>query len=411
MPYSTSVKYFHSEMAGAPAVNGVAGSLIDVLDACLVNGFGQQTVTINVSAGVATVTLANVNSNPFDEHTVAQVSGASPSGLNGPKRVLSKTSTGFTFDATGIANGAATGTITARMAPAGWSKPFSKTNVGVYRSPNPQASGCFLRIDDTVGRTARVRSFESMSDVDTGTWPCPQENQISGGLFWLKANASAAASARAWALVADDRCVYLKINCSTASGHFSGITFGAGDFIPSRSADEFAFFVFGAGVDDSSSTSRRTYGLARSNYAGYITENTGFYLQKSFTGIGAAVIGGKYQVSHAIRTNSVADGYSGDLSSGGFSFPNGPDNTLVVSPYGVYEGAAGLTNTPLAQRGTLPGAKFLVANANAMLTTSPLSLLDDLIADRKMLVVYGSTPSSGTTDATVYAFDITGPWF
>lgn len=397
-------------MAGSSTINGTVGSLIDVLDACLVNGFGQQTATISVSAGVATAVLNNVNSNPFLEHTVALVTGASPSGLNGEKRVLSRTPSGFTFDATGIANGAATGTISVRIAPAGWAKPFNKTNVGVYRSPNVQSSRCFLRVDDTAGRFARVRSFETMGDVDTGVGPCPTDNQVSGGLFWLKSN-SATTGGRAWTVIADDRCVYVKINCDGNSGHFSGVTYGAGDFIPSRTSDAFAFFVFGASADDSANTSRRTYGLARSNYAGFTTENTGFYIQKSFTGIGASVLGGKYQESHAIRTNSTSDGYSGDIATGGFAFPNGPDNTLVMSRYGVFEGNPGLTNIGLAQRGTLPGAKFLVASANALVGISPLSILDDIEADRKLLIMYGSTPSSSGVDATEYAFDITGPWF
>lgn len=410
MAYNTSVKYFFSEMDGSSAINGTAGSLIDVLDACLVNGFGQQSATISVSAGIATVVLNNVNSNPFLTHTVALVTGASPSGLNGEKRVLSRTAAGFTFDASGISNGAATGTINVRMAPAGWTKPFNKTNVAVYRSPNVQSSRCFLRVDDTQGRFARVRSFESMVDVDSGVGPCPRDSQVSGGLFWLKSN-SATTGGRAWTVIADDRCVYVKINCHGSSGHLSGVTYGAGDFIPSRSSDAFAFFVFGASVDDSASSSRRAYGLARSNYAGFSTENTGFYIQKSFTGIGASVPGGKYQESHAIRTNSAADGYSGDLASGGFSFPNGPDNTLVISRYGVFEGLVEFSNIALAQRGTLPGAKFIVANSDSFLSVSPLTILEDTLLDRKLLLVFGSTPSSSQIDETAYAFDITGPWF
>lgn len=38
MTADTSVKYLHSAMPGAPVLSGTAGSLISVLDACLVNG-------------------------------------------------------------------------------------------------------------------------------------------------------------------------------------------------------------------------------------------------------------------------------------------------------------------------------------------------------------------------------------
>ena len=38
----TTVKHFHSAMSGAPVLNGTAGSLIAVLDACLQDGFGLK---------------------------------------------------------------------------------------------------------------------------------------------------------------------------------------------------------------------------------------------------------------------------------------------------------------------------------------------------------------------------------
>ena len=53
-----SVKWFTSDMRGAPVVSGTAGTLIAMLDACLVTGFGVVTATsVTVSGGVATATL------------------------------------------------------------------------------------------------------------------------------------------------------------------------------------------------------------------------------------------------------------------------------------------------------------------------------------------------------------------
>ena len=57
------VKYFHSDMRGAPTINGTPGALIAALDACLITGFGLTTVTgISVSGGVATATVSAGNS-------------------------------------------------------------------------------------------------------------------------------------------------------------------------------------------------------------------------------------------------------------------------------------------------------------------------------------------------------------
>ena len=71
----TSVKYFHSEMPGAPVMSGTAGSRIAVLDACLVDGWGLLTASsVVVAAGVATATFPT--SHAFEPRTVALVAGA-----------------------------------------------------------------------------------------------------------------------------------------------------------------------------------------------------------------------------------------------------------------------------------------------------------------------------------------------
>lgn len=48
---STAVKFFHSEMPSAPVLSGTAGSLLAILDACLVNGWGLMTATSVVVSG------------------------------------------------------------------------------------------------------------------------------------------------------------------------------------------------------------------------------------------------------------------------------------------------------------------------------------------------------------------------
>jgi hypothetical protein len=51
--------WFDSSEVGAPTLNNAAGSLLEILRACLINGFGSKTVTsISVTAGVATATCA-----------------------------------------------------------------------------------------------------------------------------------------------------------------------------------------------------------------------------------------------------------------------------------------------------------------------------------------------------------------
>ena len=50
------VKYINNAMRGAPVLNGVAGSLIGLLDTFLVDGWGLATAnSLSVSGGVATL--------------------------------------------------------------------------------------------------------------------------------------------------------------------------------------------------------------------------------------------------------------------------------------------------------------------------------------------------------------------
>ena len=116
-----AVKWFSSDMRGAPTISGTPGALITALDACLITGFGAVTATgVTVSGGIATVGVPSGQT--FAQHAVVLISGATPSALNGEHRVLTSSSTQITF-ATTAADGAATGTIEIRYAPVGqWEK-------------------------------------------------------------------------------------------------------------------------------------------------------------------------------------------------------------------------------------------------------------------------------------------------
>jgi hypothetical protein len=135
----TTVKHFDSTMTGAPTLANVAGNLLAVLDACLVDGFGLKTVdSLVVAGGIATATIATGHSARVN--AVVLIAGATPSGLNGEKRVISTTTNTVVFDATGITDQTATGTITLKIAPAGWVKAFTGTNKTAYKSGNVAAT-------------------------------------------------------------------------------------------------------------------------------------------------------------------------------------------------------------------------------------------------------------------------------
>ena len=224
MTIAHKTKFYHSDMTDAPAMTTAAGGIINVLDACLINGFNSKTLTsLTVSGGVATATVSGGHG--FTQYAVVAISGATPSGLNGSHRVATVPgSTTFTFDATGISNATATGTITAIVEDAGWTKAFTGKNKAAYNSATSD-SGFYFRIDDSgaysVGQP--VRGYEAMTDVDTGTRAFPTVAQQAN---FATRRSTDASGDRVWVLVADDKFFYLFIRLAAAAERHQAIYFG-----------------------------------------------------------------------------------------------------------------------------------------------------------------------------------------
>lgn len=216
----TSVKWFHSGMVDAPVLRGEAGALIELLDACLINGFGSRTAdSIVVSGGVATVALGA--GNPFEQHVVVKIEGATPVGLDAEWKIATSAASSFTFACPGIADGTATGTITVKRAAAGWGKPFSAANKAAYQSSDVGSTGYFLRLDDTDTQRCYVRGYEQMTDVDTGDEPFPTIIQRGAtGYAWRRSNDTSTTS-RPWLVVADGMMIYIvmKFDTTTSWGY------------------------------------------------------------------------------------------------------------------------------------------------------------------------------------------------
>ncbi len=388
---STTVKHFHSAMSGAPTLNGVAGSLIAVLDACLVDGFGLKTAdSVTVSGGIATATFSTGHS--FEPDVIALVAGATPAGLNGEKRVRTTATNVITFDATDIADGTATGTITIKLAPAGWEKPFSGTNLAAYRAIDPTSTRMFLRVAD--GTTnARVVGYESMSDVNTGVRAFPLEAQQAGGGYIPKAS-PANATARAWTVIADSRGWWLHIHTATTSLGISGSVWGFGDYDSYKSGDPFACALQCSTTDTSGSGAANA---ASAEYAGLVNI-AGPFTPRSFTGLGGSV-----QLDHAQESYNTEAGVSGGVASSMVpTYPNGPNNGLLLSRKLLVERG-------LALRGVSRGLLTAVQNCHTQFNWRDKVPGQGQYAGRTLMAVKCGS-AAGTASQGVVFFDITGPW-
>lgn len=394
MPDTYSVSYITHTMRGAPVIQGnMPGGLIAVLDCLLINGWGLAAPqSLTVAAGVATAAFASATA--WEVGAVIEVTGASPAEINGKWRVATSSGNTLTFVTT-AADGTYTGTMGIKYAGTGWGKVFGGTNKAVYRSTDPTGSRFYLRIDDSNGLYARVRGYEAMTDIDTGTGLFPLDAQIAaGGGYWHKANTSNA-TAIPYMLAADSKLLLQAICYGVAGGANSIATavFGFGEGMALNPAgDAFASLLSASG----SSTNSMNYG-SLSGVSSDSSTNGASFFARGWQGLGGAV-------------------YARPVPEGGSTVVlSGDDSTLGVAP-GRVDGAIRMARMLLKDQASndlrcvVPGCHFVPQVLNNALFPAPFALSDGAgtLAGRKLAAVpVGNNASSRSGTAFV---DVTGPW-
>lgn len=173
MVASTGIKYFVHTNTNAPQLDNVQGSMITVLDACLVNGLTLGTVNSMTATGT-TITVNFGSTHNLLRFQVVKITGAAQAEYNGEHRILSvPTTSSVTFEvATAPSASPATGTIVASLPSLGWSLPFTGTGKRAYK--NTDAESPYLRVVDAVdpsysetyAKYAKVGMVESMTSID-----------------------------------------------------------------------------------------------------------------------------------------------------------------------------------------------------------------------------------------------------
>lgn len=381
---------FDSGQAGAPVLSGTAGALATVLKACLVDGFGASAVmSLVVTAGIAKATFSA--SHPYRVGTVGRFAGATPSELNGDKVIVATTANSVSFAALGVSDGAATGTITGRVAPAGWQELFAGTvtNVLVLKPQVVEATGCVLRIDDAGSTNARVRGYESMSDALTGQGPNPLDSQVPGGLYWPKSG-GANSTARPWRLWADARGVYFAV---APQGGDRYTLLYAGDIASIKSGDAYGHLVTGNPADQT------TISTVPEGCCGYSHRSArgGAYLARSHTAIGQAVAAQRLGGHH---NGAAADAYAGTAGYSQGVYPNGPNNGLLTCDLELYA---------MGVRGVLPGLLHPVQDCGDNFASGAVVVGTDNYLGRMLAALRVAPPAGIVTAGTVF-LDGTGPW-
>jgi hypothetical protein len=386
---ATSVKFIHSGMTGAPSLTGQVGSLIAVLDACLVNGFGLKSLdSLVVAANVATMNISTGHA--FEVGSVVLVAGAAPAALNGEKRITAVTTNTASFATTGISNQTATGSITAKLASLGWGKPFSGTNLAVYRSADVTGNRHFLRVNDNYTadpRESRLIGYETMSAVSTGTGLFPTTALASGGA-WLGKSNSADAEARPWIFYGDEKIFYLGVQ------HAPGYGFGTyffGEPIAFKTPDPYNTVlgashasvinqgIFYGGVDRIAAGTNPTSFEVRDNI-----------VARAPNGLGTARSVGRTTVGGHVTEESGTNGM--------FTYPNQADNALIFAEVFML--------SEKSFRAKYPGVYWVPQQLNGAFDTRDTVQGTGGFAGKTFVAV----ESGGVLNTGAYFFDRDGPW-
>lgn len=381
---SEFVVWFDSSETGAPVLNNTVGSLIGVLDACLVTGFNTKSVTsVTVAAGVATV-ICNGHGFSGVEGKDVLIGGATPADLNGRKQITAVDSNTFRF-ATAAAPGNATGTITAKRDSLGWIKQFSGVNKAVYKRTNPAATSMVLRIDDAYPTDARAIMAESATGVDQLIAVSPSTLQLADGCIWSKGAATSAA--KSWKLIGDGRLFYFTV-LSTSS---LGLAASFGDFKSLKAGDAYNCLLTGyPGNVFGASTSVTPI----AQYGGFTAGLSNISVSRPFSQTGGSTL---------CNFSAYGSITSGANSVSLPTFPSPVDSGLLLNPLVVV--TEGDTSGNFFGRGFMAGLIQVISRVpmSDMVIFDPITFLPG----RKLIML---SVGSANVDGRL-AFDLTGPWF
>jgi hypothetical protein len=386
------IKWYSSLMYGLPADSATyysdVGGCVTLLDAILVDGFGLVTLdSVVVASGVATATRS-AGVTVLDKQVI-EIAGATPSSLNGQWRVtgINTGAKTFTFACAGVADGAATGTITVKTPGLGWERVFTATNKRVYRSQNEDSPRSYFRLDDSTSNFGAVLTcYESMTDIDTGYNGWHQTSFYAGA-----SGIPRIAKSTGYTFVGDDRTLH-GMGTFRAATVYPSMYFGFGDYVSLKPNDTKNDLVCPTQISNQSVTVLgKNAWTCGSDDASY--DNHYAWMHDDAAGNRAAVF-------RAVRQINDASGY------GGPTFPQPADNGLFITDNIIREKTA---SYPI--RGKMRGGYWVLANQPFPASYLP-NFIDGVIGleGRQCMVVSHSMYITNNWYTGRIVFDLTGPW-
>lgn len=391
------VKWFSSDMEGAPLLSsGVAGSahttnpgsLIALLKAVLVTGFGIKSVSSLAYDSVAqTITATVAAGHKYLVDQVVELSGANESGFNGEFRVVSITSTAVVV---GLDNGtpaaaSATGTLSMKIPALGWAVEFEDAAAYkiIFKRTDPASTPLRLYIDNSAwtgwntlsGYLAKVSMVENVTDINTFSvvyetrWPCSHSYATPG-----------------WALTGDSLLFFFMPMYGLASAR--GV-YVFGDIISIRAGDNYHCLLTTYTSNNLNGTSWGSTNVNQHPNTIKFSDNTHKILARSY-----------HQIPGAVA--ALWRGLNTGIGEG-MTFPNPADNGFYVSTDKIP------LHDDLSFRGYLPGVVVPFSSPLAY-DKATLKYLPNLPNCLIKMWIMQRGASDGALVPRLVGFDIKGPW-
>jgi len=218
-------KWFNESMQGASQTgDNDAGTMIALLKACLVDGFGAlapETIVFDSETAWAKASFSAGHS--YLKHSIISCSGSIPTEYNGEHRVMQVTTNDMWFELDSEPATGATGSLEIKIAPLGWEITHQNTeqNIIIFK-PAGNLGNVSLRVDNspysgwsgTYARLMKVETVENVTDVNT--------YELIKEHIWP---ASGKYSDHKWDLVGDSRIIFFMPEYGTAknqAGFYAG---------------------------------------------------------------------------------------------------------------------------------------------------------------------------------------------
>ena len=249
-----------------------------------------------------------------------------------------------------------------------WTKPFANSgNIGCYKQGAGAGLGLVINDNGPNGtasyREAWAIGWESVAGIGapvgtgSGQFPTPAQQLTTGHVVWRKSS-TADSAGRYWIMFADSSTFYLFISTGDSAGRYYIAVFGD-IFSLKGSSDAYRCMIMGRMVENNSGGGSYNYDVTDGIYTSNgstsggplaISGNYGHYIARTWGGGGSSVVFNKLP---DLSKMNAPYGLSFIAFVGILQTPNGPDNSLYLSPVSVVEPSGSLI------RGRLRGVYML----------------------------------------------------